>query len=283
MTTSAHLARRARLAAWAVRELAGEHGERVALGLNRRGVRVMLLKGAWLQADVYGDPDQRPSSDLDLLVAPRDWPTLRQVMAELGYPSVARDAGVSAEVFAAANKRLLIDVHHDPFRVGLFALRGAHMLARGRAAKLGSADVLHPDPLDGYAHLIGHFAKGRLDATNETHARDFAEVARRYALSPTAIARHLDEHGLGRAARYSLRIAEQVVREPHHEAVLAALGPDPLGDRLAALSPARLGALFPYAIDATLPRGALCVARLSLQLLREGGPLRLTRTWRGRP
>ena len=46
--------------------------ERVVCAFNRAGIPVMLLKGAALNLTVYERADQRPMSDLDLLVKPEN-------------------------------------------------------------------------------------------------------------------------------------------------------------------------------------------------------------------
>jgi hypothetical protein len=49
------------------------------------GIRSTALKGPLLGEDIYGDPGRRPSSDIDLLVAPEQLHEAVKVVRELGY------------------------------------------------------------------------------------------------------------------------------------------------------------------------------------------------------
>ena len=73
-----------------------EQLKRVTDALDEIGVRYILLKGAALIQDVYeGNMALRPMSDVDLLVAPEDFPTVREQLAtfvSFGYSKL--DAGI---------------------------------------------------------------------------------------------------------------------------------------------------------------------------------------------
>src|ERR1017187_2005929 len=49
------------------------------------GIRSIALKGPLLGEAIYGDPGRRPSSDIDLLVAPEQLRAAVEVIRELGY------------------------------------------------------------------------------------------------------------------------------------------------------------------------------------------------------
>jgi hypothetical protein len=53
--------------------------------LASAGVRSAVLKGPLMGEEIYGDPGRRPSSDIDLLVAPEDLQIAASVIRELGY------------------------------------------------------------------------------------------------------------------------------------------------------------------------------------------------------
>jgi hypothetical protein len=57
----------------------------MASELDRRGVRALFLKGAALAFTVYPEPELRPMSDIDVLVAKRDLAAAGEVLARLGY------------------------------------------------------------------------------------------------------------------------------------------------------------------------------------------------------
>jgi hypothetical protein len=149
-----------------------------------------------------------------------------------------------------------LDLHYDLFPDGLFRLRGDAMTARGRRdATLAGVPVLVPEPYDGFAHLVGHFAKGRHGPGDTELLRDFEELARAAALQPDVAAGHLVDGGLRRAGLYALR----AIGVPHtpEQAQRPA-------DRL-----------FAFALDHDLPSGARARARRLRSLVREGGVQRV--------
>jgi hypothetical protein len=60
-------------------------GERAIAALAGAGIRSAPLKGPALSEDLYDDPGRRPSSDVDLLVAPEQLHDAVAVVCELGY------------------------------------------------------------------------------------------------------------------------------------------------------------------------------------------------------
>jgi hypothetical protein len=58
---------------------------RVTAMLADAGIRSSVLKGPFLSEAIYGDPGRRPSSDIDLLVAPEELHTAVEVVRQLGY------------------------------------------------------------------------------------------------------------------------------------------------------------------------------------------------------
>lgn len=57
----------------------------VVRALARAGIAATLLKGPRLSEQLYGGPGVRPSSDVDVLVRPRDLDTAVRVLVSLGY------------------------------------------------------------------------------------------------------------------------------------------------------------------------------------------------------
>jgi hypothetical protein len=72
------------------------------------GVRSAALKGPLLGEAIYGDPGRRPSSDIDLLVAPAQLQTAVEVMRGLGYGAPTDhvyDRGLPLLHFALVHER----------------------------------------------------------------------------------------------------------------------------------------------------------------------------------
>ncbi|MBX3272842.1 MAG: nucleotidyltransferase family protein [Sandaracinaceae bacterium] len=230
--------------------------------LNAEGILPMPLKGVLLQHVVYQDPADRMLSDADLLVPPGQFARALAALRRAGH-RVAPEGRAGAST-KGPDAQLEVDLHRRPFAPGLFALGGEALFARGRIDEaLFDAVVVLPDPRDLYAHLVGNFAKGRHVAQDTAQLRDFSAVASRFGLAPTALARHLEAHGLARAARYALAHA---ATDAFAARVLDALAPDPVGDTAAALArrlTARFGssapvcAVAPHLVNRSLPRGVL--------------------------
>jgi len=78
------------LAASARNLAAGRQIQTVTNALNEAQIPSILLKGHALARTVYPDPALRQSSDIDLLVRPRDIPAAEDVLESLGYTSPAK-------------------------------------------------------------------------------------------------------------------------------------------------------------------------------------------------
>lgn len=232
--------------------------------LNQAGIIPMPLKGVLLQHVVYQDPADRVLSDADLLVPPGRYDDAITALRKAGH-RVAPEGRAGATT-KGPRARLEVDVHRRLFSPGLFALTADHMFARGTLEEhLFDAVVVLPDALDLYAHLVGNFAKGRHGASDDAQLRDFSAVASRFALTPGTVARHLERHGLARAARYALGHASDA-GDAFADRVLARLRTDPLGRASAAAareltgrfgSGARVSLVAPHLVNRSLPQGAV--------------------------
>lgn len=273
---------RAALGAWAVREIASFHLERIAKAFQQGGLDLMVLKGMWLQAYAYRDPDERPFADLDLLVRRTELAAAEREFVALGYRLLIDAPGDVARLYVSPDG-FQIDLHYDLFPDGLFRLRGEHLFQRGlRDTTLASVPVAIPDPYDGFAHLVGHFAKGRHGPSDVKLLRDFEELARAFGLLPSRAAAHLVAGGLRRAGLYALQF------DPNPDSFSArtrrALPADPLGQRVVSAigvprrhdqHPRRVEPLFAFALDHGLPQGLLACGRRVRALWQEGGARRL--------
>ncbi len=232
--------------------------------LNEAGIIPMPLKGVLLQHVVYQDPADRVLSDADLLVPPGRFDEAVEALRAAGH-RIAPE-GRAAVSTKGPRARLEVDVHRRLFSPGLYGLSAEHMFARGTLEpRLFDAVVVVPHALDLYAHLVGNFAKGRHGAGDGAQLRDFSAVASRFALAPGAVARHLEKHGLSRAARYALAHAAQY-GDPFAPKVLSRLRLDPIGSASAAAAreltkrlggSAKLCSIAPHLVNRNLPRGAV--------------------------
>ena len=231
--------------------------------LNRAGIIPMPLKGVLLQQIVYPDPAERILSDADVLVPEGRFGDAVSALRAAGHR--IDPEGRAAVASKGPHARLEVDVHRRLFSPGLYALSARQMFARGRIDEtVFDGVVVIPDPLDLYIHLVGNFAKGRHVVGDTPQLRDFSAVASRFGLSPRSVARHLEAHGLARAARYSLGTAADS-GDDFARRVLEALRPDPLGHVSATAArrlTAKLGSgatpalLAPHLVNSSLVRGA---------------------------
>jgi hypothetical protein len=231
-----------------------------ATALWERGVDVMPLGEALLQAMVEEVPWQRQVSTLDLLVPEQHYRRALDLLHERGFEAQASDPTGT-----------LLTTHGVPFPICLrHALKGgtdsfdaSALLLHGTAdALLFGAPVLLPDPLDLYAYLVAQIGRARLGPS--PWLKDLAELARRHRLEAHACAQRLTEYGLGRKARFVYRMLDENDRQ-HGTEVVACLPIDHLADVLALAvhgtrrwpTPAqRLGAVPFYLLQPDLRQGA---------------------------
>jgi hypothetical protein len=256
---------------WAARSLEGRAIVTSVAGLLAPlGVSVMPLKGVLMDVLEPANVGVRYLGDVDVLVAPHA--TALAALCRAGWRRMADSP--RATTLAAAGSALHLDVHREVTSTVAYRLTGAGLFRRGKCdTQRFGVPVVLPDPLDEFAHLVAHFAQGRHTGADQRHVADFRRVARRAALDPGSVASHLDELGLGRAARYALGTAARA-DDSFAEAVLARLAPDSVGDLLSRVATAGLsrypgsakpGALFPPLLARSLPRAAVV---LSLHIIR---------------
>ncbi|MDD9941877.1 MAG: nucleotidyltransferase family protein [Myxococcales bacterium] len=236
--------------------------------LNAADVRPMALKGIWLQLEAYDPPHERPVADVDLLVRDDEFARATACLADAGYR--ARHPDPRQVVLRRPSDPLSIDLHRALFLPGSFSLPASEMLERGRGpVRVRGVELFLPDPRDGFAHLIGHATRSRERIGDLRYAQDFARIGASTNVTAAEVAEHLDQCGMGRAARYVLAGPEHQ-NEAFCQSVLAALTRDPVGDALARAcrwanlqldSKRRAGAAVTYLLERSLPRGASALGR----------------------
>lgn len=202
---------------------------RTAKTLSSVDIPVMPLKGVLLQATTYERPWDRDITDIDLLVPEECFKSALDCLVGAGCTFEYDPTG-------AANVRwpdipISIDLHSRLFPQALFRLPTAEVFARARPnSDICGHRIWIADPLDTYAHLVGHFVKSRLDNRDTKYFRDLNKLAEREALDPYFCARHLQRCGLARAARYVLPLVVSAEADAFSALVLQALERDRVGD-----------------------------------------------------
>ena len=255
---------------WLQRLAAQRTLERTAEVFAAHELTAVVLKGAWLLSEVYGADALRPITDVDLLVRSRHFDAACAALVSGGFTPHGGD--VRQRVFRHPRLALDVDLHRALFPPGCFGLGGDAVVTRSRPTQMPA--LRWPEPMDGFAHLIGHFALHRGIPRNLARAQDFEGVGQHFSLNPQWVAAHLSECGLARATRYVLDV---VARAHGHDnavgfcgEVRRALLKDRLGEAIVLgcrwamplVPPSQpWGALLSCLLEPTLGRAAMAAVR----------------------
>jgi hypothetical protein len=223
-----------------VQLLARDALARVADDLAQVEVTPMPLKSALIVALGIRRAADRPMVDLDILVSPQHARSaVRRLRARGWIASIGNDYSCS---ITHPRTTMPVDLHRALFPPHFFRMDPVPVLARGVSDRqLFGVPVLRMQALDLFAHLVGHFVKGRADRRDLDHLHDFAAVAKWSGVTASACARHLSELGLARAARYALGLARSELGDDFAGRVLRELPADTRGVGLARLASGVLG------------------------------------------
>jgi hypothetical protein len=155
--------RQARLSGIARTLLISSQCSTIIAALQESGIPVLLIKGPALARTVYADPSLRQSSDIDLLVKPRDFEQCEKVMADLGYSCTAPTFQLSRyafhhQSFLPAGPGVLTEVHWNPdFGFNFFAASWVDE-AFDRRIAVSSPDLSFEtlNPVDHLTYLVFH-------------------------------------------------------------------------------------------------------------------------------
>ena len=190
-----------------VGEMALRLANQVFEACDERGIVLMPLKGVLLLAQWPALRGRRDLVDIDLLVGSSDLEALTLVLHGLGFEATVSSSAGST--FSSESWPLSIDVHHALFPHGLFRMPTGGVFSRAEMdASLFAAPVVRMSDEDVFAHLIGHFVKGRGTFHRDTSLDDIRWLLgeRVYRLEDAdALGRHFRALGLQRAAGYVLR------------------------------------------------------------------------------
>ena len=140
----------------------------VAPALDRAGVRFLVLKGPILASECYAHPGERPYTDLDILVSPRDRSRAIEALSHVGFTP---RAGVAIRRFVEwghfhlvltppAPLRLPVEAHWGLVdRANLLTIDLEQVLARARRVRLPGVTVSALDPVDDFLYLCVHLSR----------------------------------------------------------------------------------------------------------------------------
>ncbi len=206
-------------------DLALTLANRVLVACAELGVVVMPLKGTLFLASWPDLRGQRDLVDVDLLVRPADFRSVTSALRTLGFePTIRTSVGGT---FVSDAWPLSVDLHHTLFPHGLFRASTEGIFARAEPDEsLFAVPIARMADEDVFAHLIGHFVKGRGTFLEDKSLDDL-----RWMLSQgmfqlqdaDRLAAHLLELGLQRSAGYALD-DDRLRDQPVIRAVIRSLG-----------------------------------------------------------
>jgi hypothetical protein len=186
--------------------------------LAEAGISATPLKGPLLGEAIYGDPGRRPSSDIDLLVAPAQLRAAVDVVRQLGYAApvdYVYESGLPLLHFVLAHERGELPPVELHWRVHWYEQRFA---SERLLAPEPTAAVFRPAPVDELAALLLFYARDGFVGLRLASDLGAWWDVRGSELPAAALDELLDEYpGLGRVIPAAVRVAENVVGLPGDE------------------------------------------------------------------
>jgi len=149
--------------------------------LEKKGIRVLLLKGLALEHTVYGSRGLRQMSDADLLVAPGDALRARDILAGAGFASMPMKSRFYRHIMLDLGNHLpemhrggiSVDLHYR-----LFGTEGEEMVSRAiseaeRISAVGKTFHVLP-PVSSFLGLVSHIHKH--EVKGEFQLRLYADI-----------------------------------------------------------------------------------------------------------
>jgi hypothetical protein len=151
----------------------------VLAAIEEAGVQALAYKGEALSVRLYGDPDIRPSSDLDLLVRKADIATVVRALEPFGYCLYPRQSGIIQEVHLVHRNQLGIDLHWGLADAAkAFPFRFDELWRERQVIDVGTARV--PFPSDAWLLVIlAFYTLRKLPAAERRYLGDLIQLIRR--------------------------------------------------------------------------------------------------------
>ena len=207
-----------------VGELALRLGNQLIVACAEHGVVLMPLKGLLLLGRWPSLRGRRDLVDIDVLVRSSDVEVVARVLRTLGFEETVRSS--AGGTFSSDAWPLSIDIHRRLFPHGLFHVSSDGVFCRARRDEsLFAGAVARMSDDDLFAHLIGHFVKGRGTFLQDTSLDDVRWLLKQSCFQLEDAERmgaHFRALGLHRAAGYVLA-HESFRNEPVASAVVRSL------------------------------------------------------------
>jgi len=190
---------------------------RLSSALAAAGIRHIVVKGAPLAFQLYGDVAARDSKDIDLLVDAAQWEAARAVVEQAGYAAHGGQAAGAPGVLATKDSSFIdratgveVELHHRLFDIAALLPRTFENLWADRASvAMGGAEVPVLSPRDTFLYLCGHGAESAW-----FRLKWLQDIARIRAVTPASeLAGHIaaaKAMGFGRVVGSALVLVDQV-------------------------------------------------------------------------
>ncbi len=200
-----------------------------ARALGARGIPVMPLKGVLFQQVLYADAAERLMSDVDVLVPEHQFGQAIEGLMAAGFRPHSIAPG-SIEVAMRSPKGLTVDLHRRLFSSCRYRLSTKAVFRRAsRDDSLIGVPLYIAHPYDTAAHLIGKLVSDHAVGDALPRLEELARWVAHQHIHPSQLAQHLVLCGLGRAARYTLAVGDELIQDSFFSAALDALPADPVG------------------------------------------------------
>jgi hypothetical protein len=155
--------------------------EHIHAVLAPKGIRPVVLKGPHLAHTVYPRSDDRTWTDLDLLVAPAEFPAALEALVASGYGLAEPMPGRTATDLEGYHRELRspigvqVELHRDVAPHACWPVDIAAWMERAEPFRMDGVEALGLCPEDLLLHLCLHIVKSHFDV-EEKHFRDIERL-----------------------------------------------------------------------------------------------------------
>ncbi len=184
-----------KLAGWALQLKHLRAAQTFIEACDAEGIPVLPVKGIVSGRMLYDDPAERPLTDVDMRVLPRDVARIVKLAKRRGWPIVQRMRTYANVMVSIDGADVDVESHVGPR--GMCNLRVSTMLARARRSSVLGFECAWPDFTDHSVVLVVNAFKDKLVGAFEWAIRDLERIPLQQAYDPALLAQRLQESGVG--------------------------------------------------------------------------------------
>ena len=201
--------------------------ERLASIFQQQNIPIILLKGAYMAKNIYGDIGLRPMQDLDIMCRREDRTAAGKILSELGYRKLVFgfDAATKTEFDdttfyppAGKKKDVHIDLHVDPFsKLRLNPVLPESIWESALPLSPNSPGLFSLSPEYQLLHLCHHLHKHLASESIMLYwFSDIHEILNNYrgAINWDTFSAMAKDRGIGKEVRHILHLIEALWENP---------------------------------------------------------------------